>query len=130
MLVGVQSQADMAGEDLVLLLAEHGVDLFWGGPLGGAVFFPFPGAALLRRVDTDTHDVEPGAGQDGNQAVLHPDNLKGVPDGFGQTTQYLRQAAAQGLGQQQGRPDHGNVQEQPDQPAAPSVFGFDGVTSC
>ena len=26
-LVGVQAQADMAGQDLVLFLAEHGVDL-------------------------------------------------------------------------------------------------------
>lgn len=50
--VGVQAQADMAGQDLVLFLAEHGVDLPWRAPGGGAVLLAVPSAPLFRGVDT------------------------------------------------------------------------------
>ena len=50
-LVGVQAQADMAGQDLVLFLAEHGVDLPGRAPGGGAVLLAVPRAPLFRGVD-------------------------------------------------------------------------------
>ena len=50
-LVGVQAQADMAGQDLVLFLAEHGVDLPGRTPGGGAVLLAVPRAPLFRGVD-------------------------------------------------------------------------------
>ena len=50
-LVGVQAQADMASQDLVLFLAEHGVDLPGRAPGGGAMLLAVPCAPLLRGVD-------------------------------------------------------------------------------
>ena len=50
-LVGVQAQADMAGQDLVLFLAEHGVDLPGRAQGGGAVLLAVPRAPLFRGVD-------------------------------------------------------------------------------
>ena len=70
-LVGIQPQADVFGQQLVLFLSEHGIDLTGRGPCGGAVFLAVPGPTLLVGVETDTHDVRPGAGQD-DVVVHHP----------------------------------------------------------
>ena len=124
MLVGVQAQADVASKDLVLLLGKHGVDLFGGCPGGGAMFLSVPCPALPRLVEADTHDIEPGAGQNRRQAVLRPVDLEGVLQGLGQPGEDLRQtagqalAAAQGLGEEQRRPDNGDIEEQPDEQVA------------
>ena len=64
-LVGVQPQADIAGEELVLLLGEHGVDLPGRGPGGGAVLRALPPPALLRTPQGEGHDIDAGAAQDG-----------------------------------------------------------------
>ena len=58
--VGVQAQADMAGQDLVLLLGEHGVDLPGRGPGGGAVLRPLTPPALLRVPQGEGHDIDAG----------------------------------------------------------------------
>ena len=124
MLVGVQPQAHMPGEDLVLLLGEHGIDLLGGGPGGGAMLLAVPCPALPRLVEADAHDIDPGAGQNGRQAVLRPVDLEGVLQGLGQPGEDLRQtagqalAAAQGLGEEQSRPDNGEIEEQPDEQVA------------
>ena len=55
--MGVQAQANMLREDLVLLLAEHGIDLPGGPPGGGAVFFPFPRPAPVSIVQTQGHSI-------------------------------------------------------------------------
>ena len=55
--MGVQAQANMLREDLVLLLAEHGIDLPGESPGGGAVFFPFPRPAPVSIVQTQGHSI-------------------------------------------------------------------------
>ena len=121
MLVSVQAQADVAGEELVLLLGEHGIDLFGGRPGSGAMFLSVPCPALPGLIQADAHDVEPGAGEDAHQAVLRPANPEGVLQGLGQPGQDIRQAvsqaltAAQGVGKEQSRPNNGDIEEQPDQ---------------
>ena len=40
--------------------------------------FAVPGPALLVGIETDTHDVRPGAGQDGHKASVCPVNAEGV----------------------------------------------------
>ena len=112
MLVGIQPQTDVFGQQLVLLLSEHGVDLPGRGPSGGAVFLALPGPALLVGVEADPHDVGSGAEQDGHQTMLRPVDEKGVFHGRRQVGDDLRQAAAQGLGDEQRRPDYGNIEEQ------------------
>ena len=111
MLVGVQPQADIFGQQLVLFLSEHGVDLPWGGPGGGAVFLAVTGSALLVGVEAYPHDVRPGAGQDGHKASIRPVDVEGVFHGCRQVGNDVGQAAAQGLSQQQRRPDHGNIEK-------------------
>ena len=113
MLVGVQAQADLTGEDLVLLLGKHCIDLLGGCPGSGAVLCPIPCPALLRLIQADAHDVESGADQDGCEAVLCPANLEGVFQSFRQVGQNIRQASAQGLGKKQGRPGNGDIEKQP-----------------
>ena len=108
-LVGVQPQADVFGQQLVLFLSEHGVDLPWGGPGGGAVFLAVTGSALLVGVEAYPHDVRPGTDQDGHKAVIRPLYAEGVFHGRRQVSDNLRQTAAQGLSQQQRRPDYGDA---------------------
>ena len=111
-LVGVQPQADIFGQQLVLFLSEHGVDLPWGGPGGGAVFLAVTGSALLVGVEAYPHDVRPGAGQDGHKASIRPVDVEGVFHCRCQVGDDVGQAAVQGLGQQHRRPDHGDIEEQ------------------
>ena len=112
MLVGIQPQADMLCQGLILLLAEHGVDLFGGRPLGGAVFLAVAGTALGGAVEADPHDIEAGAGEDAHQAAFRPADLQRVLQGCGQVCQQLRQAVPEGLGNQERGPDHGDVEKQ------------------
>ena len=117
MLVGVQAQADLTGEDLVLLLGEHRIDLLGGCPGSGAVLCSTPCPALLRLIQADAHDVESGADQDGCEAVLCPANLEGVFQSFRQVAQNIRQSPAQGLGKEQGHPGNGDIEKQPSKQA-------------
>ena len=113
MFMCVQPQPDMAGQDLILLLAELCVDLLGGRPGSGAMLLTVPCPALLGLIQADAHDVEPGASQDGCEAVLCPANLEGVFQSFRQVGQNIRQASAQGLGKKQGRPGNGDIEKQP-----------------
>ena len=129
MLVGVQAQTDVTSEDLVLLLGEHRIDLLGGCPGSGAMLLTVPCPALLGSMQADAHDVEPGTDQDGRQAVLRPANPKGVLQGLRQAGQDIRKAAsqalvaAQGLGEEQGCPDNGDIEKQPDQQAVVGLWG-------
>ena len=117
-LVGVQPQADVSGQQLVLLLAELGVDLLGCGPGRRAVFRAVPPAALLRAVQGQGHDIGAGADQDGQQALVCPAHHPGISKGIGQLGDDFRQPPSQGLSQKQRAPDHGDIQEQADQQAA------------
>ena len=76
------------------------------------MFLAVPGPALLICVKADAHDIGPGAGQDGHKAVIRPLDAEGVFHGRRQVSDNLRQTAAQGLSQQQRRPDYGDVEKQ------------------
>ena len=102
----------MLCQELILLLTEHGVDLFGGCPLGRAVFLAVTGAALGGAVEADPHDIEAGAGEDAHQAVFRPADLQRGLQGCGQVRQQLRQAVPEGLGDQERGPDHGDVEKQ------------------
>ena len=82
------------------------------------MFLSVPCPALPRLVEADTHDIEPGAGQNRRQAVLRPVDLEGVLQGLGQPGEDLRQTVGQGLGEEQSRPDNGEIEEQPDEQVA------------
>ena len=111
MLVGVQAQADVASEDLVLLLGKHGIDLFGGRPGSGAMLLPVPCPDLPGLIQADAHDIKPGAGEDAHQTVLRPANPEGVLQGLRQPGQDIWQAAAQGLSKEQGRPNNRDIKE-------------------
>ena len=94
-LVGIQPQADIFGQQLVLLLCEHGIDLTGGDPSGGAVFLAVSDPALLVGVKADPHDVRPGTGQDGHETVICPLDAEGVFHDRCQLGDDVRQVAAQ-----------------------------------
>ena len=62
--------------------------------------------------------------------MLRPVDLEGVFQGLSQPGEDLRQtagqalAAAQGLSEEQGRPDNGEIEEQPDQQAVIGLWGL------
>jgi hypothetical protein len=110
--MGVQSQPDVLGKELVLLLAELRVDLLGRGPGGGAVFFAVPCPGLLVRIEAQPHDVCSGTGQNGHGAVFRPLDLERVFHRRRQVGDDVREAAAQGLGDEQRRPDNRDIEEQ------------------
>ena len=114
MLVGIQAQANVAGEELVLLLSKLRVHLAGRGPGGGAVFLALPCPALIGGAVEQSQDIRSRTGQNGQAAVLCPMNVKRVFQRCCQFSHDVRQAAAQGLGNQQRGPDHRNVQKQAD----------------
>ena len=97
MLVGIQPQADIAGQDLVLLLGEHGVDLPGRGPGGGAVLRPLTPAAVLRAPQGEGHDIDAGAAQDGEETLVRPPHLQGILERGGQAGDQGRQSASRAL---------------------------------
>ena len=72
MLAAVQSQADVAGEDFVLLLGELAVYLPGRVPGGGAVFLAVPGASTAGKVDSQPQYIEAGTNKNGRSALLRP----------------------------------------------------------
>ena len=71
-----------------------------------------PRPALLVCVETDAHDVGPGADQDGHEAAVRPLDAEGVFHRRRQIGDDLWQTTAQGWGNEQRRPDHENIEEQ------------------
>ena len=76
MLVGIQPQPHMAGEDLVLLLTELRVELPGRAPCGGAVFLSVPCSALSGSIETQPHEICAGADENGGQALVCPLDLE------------------------------------------------------
>ena len=85
----------MAGEDLIPLLTELGVELSGGSPGSGTVLLPFPCPALVFRVEAKPHEVGSRASEDGAQASIRPSDLKWVLQCGSEVVQQFRQAAAQ-----------------------------------
>ncbi len=99
-------------QSIVLFLGEHGVDLLGRGPGCGAVLLAVPATALVGGNVGKSHDISSRAGQNGEQAVLCPSDLEGVFHCRRQIGNDVREAAAQGLGNEQRRPDNRNIEEQ------------------
>ena len=97
-LVGVQSQRDVSGQQDVLLLSEHGVYLPGVAPDGGAVLLPVPPPALLGEIDGYCHDIHSRGDEDGGQAFVCPSEDERVSQGIGQSSEQFQQVAAQRLG--------------------------------
>ena len=118
MLVGIQPQADVSGEELVLLLRKLRVHLTGRGPGGGAVFLTVSGPALVGGAVQQGQDISGGAEQNGQSAVLRPVDAERILQRRRQLSHDVRQTAAKRLSDQQRRPDNGNVKEQADGEAA------------
>ena len=78
MLVGIQPQPHMAGEDLVLLLPELRVELPGRAPCGGAVFLSVTCSALSGSIETQPHEICAGADENGQQTLVCPLDLEGL----------------------------------------------------
>lgn len=111
MLVGVQPQPDMTGQDLILLLAELRVDLFGGAPHGRAVFLTIPRSAALRVVEAQAYDVGSRADENGQQALVRPLNQEWMLQCSSQVGEQIRQATAKRLSNEQRCPDDRNVEK-------------------
>ena len=111
MFVGVQPQPDMAGQDLILLLAELRVDLFGRAPHGRTMFLAVSCPSSLRIIQTQTHNVGASANEDGQQTLVRPLDLEWMLQRGGQLGQQLRQAAAHRLCNEQRCPDDRKVEE-------------------
>lgn len=84
MLVGIQPQPHMAGEDLVLLLPELRVELPGRAPCGGAVFLSVPCPALSGSIETQPHEIRAGADENGQQTLVCPLDVERVLQGGSQ----------------------------------------------
>ena len=111
--MGIQSQPHMTGQDLILLLTKLRVDLPGGAPHGGAVFLAVPRPAALCVIDAQPHNVNAGTNQDGQQTLVRPLDLEWMLQRGGQIREQIRQTAAKGLCNEQRRPDHREIKEQP-----------------
>ena len=111
MLMGIQSQPHMTGQDLILLLTKLRVDLPGGTPHGGAVFLAIPRPAALGVIDAQTHNVGASANEDGQQALVRPLDLEWMLQRGGQVGEQIRQTAAKGLCSEQRRPDDRDIEE-------------------
>ena len=72
------------------------------------MFLTVAGSALIRPVKQNCHAVSGKADEDGRQAFVCPYDIRRLLQCAGQIPQQLRQSAAQGLRQQEGKPDDGN----------------------
>ena len=121
MFVGIQPQPHMTGQDLILLLTKLCVDLPGRAPHGRAMFLAIPRPAAFRVIDAQAHNVNAGTNQDGQQALVRPLDLEWMLQRGSQVGEQIRQTAAKGLCNEQRRPDHRKIKEQPVQYPACSV---------
>ena len=116
--VGIQPQTDIAGKEFIFLLTEFCVDFPRRGPDCGTMFLSLPRPALVSGTIKQRHDIHAGAGQDGQGAVGRPVNIQRIFQRLRQLCHNARQAAAQGLSDQQRYPNDGNIKEQADNKSA------------
>ena len=107
-LVGIQTESDVLGQRDAVLLRELRVDGCWCRPRRGTVFLTVAGPAPIRPVKQNCHAVSGKADEDGRQAFVCPYDIRRLLQCAGQIPQQLRQSAAKGLRQQEGKPDNRN----------------------
>ena len=108
MLVRIQTEPDVLGQWDAVLLRELRVDGCGRGPHRRAVFLAVAGPALIRPIKQNCHAISGKADEDGGQAFVCPYDIRRLLQCAGQIPQQLRQSAAKGLRQQEGKPDDGD----------------------
>ena len=108
MLMRIQTEPDVLGQWDAVLLRELRVDGCWCRPRRRAVFLAVAGPALIRPVKQNCHAVSGKADEDRRQAFVCPYDIRRLLQCAGQIPQQLRQTAAKGLRQQEGKPDDGD----------------------
>ena len=76
--MSIQPQADVPGEELVLLLRKLHVHLTGRGPGSGAVLLPVTGPSLVGGAVQQGQDIRGGAEENRQGAVLRPMNIEGI----------------------------------------------------
>ena len=121
--VGVEAEAHMAREQLVLLLREHGVDLPRRGPGRGAVFLAVPLSAAFGFHQGHSRDIARDAHKDGHKTPVCPSDAERMRHRLRQIGDQADQPTAQRLGEEQGKPDHGDKKKQAErEPACLRLF--------
>ena len=108
MLVRIQTEPDVLRQRNALLLRELRIDGCGCGPRRRAVFLAVAGPALIRPIKQNCHAVSGKADEDGRQAFVCPYDIRRLLQCAGQIPQQLRQSAAKGLRQQEGKPNNGD----------------------
>ena len=108
MLMRIQTEPDVLGQWDAVLLRELRVDGCRCRPRRGTVFLTVAGPALIRPVKQNCHAVSGKADEDRRQAFVCPHDICRLLQRARQILQQLRQTAAKGLRQQEGKPDDGN----------------------
>ena len=98
----------MLGQRDAVFLRELRIDGCGCRPRRGAVFLAVAGSALIRPVKQNCHAVSGKADEDGGQAFVCPYDIRRLLQCCCQIPQQLWQPAAQGLRQQEGKPDNRN----------------------
>ena len=112
MLVRIQTQTNMPGQGLALLLREHGVDLPGRAPYGAAVFLAVPALVPVGEVQTHAEDIDPGGEQKGYGTLFCPRNIKRRIQRRRQVLYEDGQASfAKAFRQHQRQPCNGNVKK-------------------
>ena len=106
--VRIQTEPDVLGQRDAVLLRELRIDGCGCSPRRGAVFLDVAGPALIRPIKQNCHAISGKADEDGGQAFVCPYDIRRLLQCCCQVPQQLRQSAAQGLRQQEGKPDDGN----------------------
>ena len=107
-LVRIQAKSDVLRQRDAVLLRKLRVDGCRCRPHRRAVFLAVAGSALIRPVKQNCHAVSGKADEDRRQAFVCPYDIRRLLQCAGQIPQQLRQSAAQGLRQQQSKPDDGD----------------------
>ena len=105
MLMRIQTEPDVLGQRDAVLLRELRVDGCGCRPRRGAVFLAVAGPALIRPIKQNCHAVSGKADEARGQAFIRPYDIRRLLQCAGQIPQQLRQTAAKGLRQQEGKPD-------------------------
>ena len=108
MLVRIETKPNVLGQRDAVFLRELRIDGCWCRPRRGAVFLAVAGPALIRPVKQNCHAISGKADEDGGQAFVCPYDIRRLLQCCCQVPQQLRQTAAQGLRQQEGKPDDGD----------------------
>ena len=111
----IQTEPDVLRQRNALLLRELRVDGCWCRPRRGAVFLVVAGPALIRPVKQNCHAVSGKADEDRGQAFVRPYDIRRLLQCCCQVPQQLWQPAAQGLRQQEGKPDDGDNSDKVEQ---------------